>query len=286
MRKGEEQNHLPFDGFDRAGFGSEMDVSSGVLRKRTRRDVLLFGAGAIAAAATGTLLLPDETLQRLGVHRKIGAPGKQWLMDKAIRIDDDVAEAIFSRNRTVPTYAKSQVTGLKNNYNGATPSPDYLAGWSLTLNGLQSGLSVALDTRNLLNRFSFYEEITRFVCVEGWSEIAWWGGVRFDDLIRAYPPVSQARWAKIESSVNLDTNGSPDPYYISLDMQTARHPQTLLATHQNGSPLSVEHGAPLRVLVPVKLGLKNVKVVTAITYLAEEPSDYWRERGYSGYDGI
>ena len=50
-----------------------MDVSSGVLRKRTRRDVLLFGAGAIAAAATGTLLLPDETLQRLGVHRKIGA---------------------------------------------------------------------------------------------------------------------------------------------------------------------------------------------------------------------
>jgi DMSO/TMAO reductase YedYZ molybdopterin-dependent catalytic subunit len=263
-----------------------MDVSSGVLRKRTRRDVLLFGAGAIAAAATGTLLLPDETLQRLGVHRKIGATGKQWLMDKAIRIDDDVAEAIFSRNRMVPTYAKSQVTGLKNNYNGATPSPDYLASWSLTLNGLQSGLSVALDTRKLLNRFSFHEEITRFVCVEGWSEIAWWGGVRFDDLIRAYPPVSQVRWAKIESSVNLDANGSPDPYYISLDMQTARHPQTLLATHQNGSPLSVEHGAPLRVLVPVKLGLKNVKAVTAITYLAEEPSDYWRERGYSGYDGI
>jgi DMSO/TMAO reductase YedYZ molybdopterin-dependent catalytic subunit len=214
------------------------------------------------------------------------APGKQWLMDKAIRIDDDVAEAIFSRNRTVPTYAKSQVTGLKNNYNGATPSPDYLAGWSLTLNGLQSGLSVALDTGNLLNGFSFHEEITRFVCVEGWSEIAWWGGVRFDDLIRAYPPVSQARWAKIESSVNLDANGSPDPYYISLDMQTARHPQTLLATHQNGSPLSLEHGAPLRLLVPVKLGLKNVKAVTAITYLAEEPSDYWRERGYSSYDGI
>jgi DMSO/TMAO reductase YedYZ molybdopterin-dependent catalytic subunit len=69
-------------------------------------------------------------------------------------------------------------------------------------------------------------------------------------------------------------------------MQTARHPQTLLATHQNGSPLIVEHGAPLRVLVPVKLGLKNVKAVTAITYLAEEPSDYSRERGYSGYDGI
>ena len=102
----------------------------------------------------------------------------------------------------------------------------------------------------------------------------------------AVPVASHARWAKIESSVNLDANGSPDPYYISLDMQTAQHSQTLLATHQNGSPLSVEHGAPLRVLVPVKLGLKNVKAVTAITYLAEEPSDYWRKRGYSAYDGI
>jgi hypothetical protein len=73
-------------------------LQNGVLRA-------FLGACAIAAAATGTLLQPDETLQRLGVHRKIGAAGKQWLMDKAIRIDDDVAEAIFSRNRTVPTYA-------------------------------------------------------------------------------------------------------------------------------------------------------------------------------------
>src|ERR1700721_4827311 len=82
MRKREGQNHLPLGGFDHAGFGSEMDVSSGVLRKRTRRDVLLFGASAIAAAATGTLLLPDEALQRLGVHRKIGGPGNRWVVDK------------------------------------------------------------------------------------------------------------------------------------------------------------------------------------------------------------
>src|SRR5712664_1413317 len=60
----------------------------------------------------------------------------------------------------------------------------------------------------------------------------------------------------------------------------------LLATHFNGQPLTVDHGAPLRLLVPSKLGLKNVKAITKITYVAEEPRDYWAERGYSRYDGI
>jgi DMSO/TMAO reductase YedYZ molybdopterin-dependent catalytic subunit len=73
---------------------------------------------------------------------------------------------------------------------------------------------------------------------------------------------------------------------MSIDLATARHPQTLLATRFNGQPLTVDHGAPLRLLVPAKLGLKNVKAVTRITYSAEEPRDYWAEQGYSRYDGI
>jgi DMSO/TMAO reductase YedYZ molybdopterin-dependent catalytic subunit len=131
-----------------------------------------------------------------------------------------------------------------------------------------------------------HEQITRLVCVEGWSAIAWWAGLRFDDLLRAYPPASPARWVRVESSVNLDASGNPNPYYVSIDLATARHPQTLLATHFNGQPLAVEHGAPLRLLVPAKLGLKNVKAITRLTYVAEEPRDYWAERGYSHYDGI
>lgn len=69
-------------------------------------------------------------------------------------------------------------------------------------------------------------------------------------------------------------------------LRTARHQQTLLATHVNGQALTVEHGAPLRLVAPVKLGLKNVKAITRLTYVAEEPRDYWAERGYSRYDGI
>jgi DMSO/TMAO reductase YedYZ molybdopterin-dependent catalytic subunit len=204
----------------------------------------------------------------------------------ALRIDDEVAESLYSPRRMVPTYTKSQITSLRNNYNGATPDPSYIPGWHVTLDGLASGVSVALNIRNLMTRFSIHEQITRLVCVEGWSAVAWWAGLRFDDLLRAHPPMSQAKWVRVESSVNLDVSGNPDPYYVSIDLATALHPQTLLATHLNSQPLAVEHGAPLRLIVPVKLGLKNVKAITGLTYVAQEPRDYWAERGYSHYDGI
>jgi DMSO/TMAO reductase YedYZ molybdopterin-dependent catalytic subunit len=241
----------------------QFEMEPQTLRRRTRRDVLLSGAGTVAALASAGSLLP-----------------------RALRIDDDVAEALYSPCRTVPTYTKSQTTPLKNNYNGATPDPSYIPGWHLTLDGLACGVSVALDIRSLTTRFSIHEQITRLVCVEGWSAIAWWAGLRFDDLLRAYPPMLQAKWVSVESAFNLDGSGNPDPYYVSLDLESAGHPQTLLAMHFNGQPLTVEHGAPVRLIVPVKLGLKNVKAITKLTYVAEEPRDYWAERGYSHYDGI
>ena len=263
-----------------------IEIPPRILRYQSRRDFLVFGAGALAGLVGAGFLLPQETLSRIGIHRDVDPPGKEWFLNRVLRIDDDVAEALYSVNRRVPTYPKSQITELKNNYNGATPDPGYISGWKLTLDGLASGLSICLDIRNLLTRFSVHEQITRLVCVEGWSAIAWWAGLKFDDLLRAYPPMSQAKWARVESSVNLDASGNPDPYFMSIDLATARHPQTLLATHFNGQPLTVEHGAPLRLLVPVKLGLKNVKAITKITYVAEETRDYWAERGYSRFDGI
>src|ERR1700730_461187 len=263
-----------------------VEMAPRILRYQSRRDFLVFGAGALATLAGAGFLLPHETLSRIGIHRNMDSPGQECLLNRALGIDDDVAEALYSANRSVPTYTKSQITSLKNNYNGATPDPGYISGWKLTLDGLASGLSVALDIRNLMTRFSVHEQITRLVCVEGWSAIAWWAGLRFEDLLRAHPPMSHAKWARVESSVNLDASGNRDPYFMSLDLATARHPQTLLATHFNGQPLTVDHGAPLRLSASVKLGLKNVKAITRITYVTEEPRDYWAERGYSRYDGI
>src|SRR6266851_4697480 len=194
-----------------------------VLRYQSRRDFLVFGAGALAALTGARFLLPQDTLSRMGMPRSMDSPGKEWFLNRARRIEDDVSEALYSGTRSVPTYTKSQITPLKNNYNGATPDPSYISGWNLTLSGLASGLSISLDIRSLLTRFSVHEQITRLVCVEGWSAIAWWSGLRFDDLLRAYPPMSQAKWARVESSVNLDASGNPDPYF-TLCRSTWRRP--------------------------------------------------------------
>jgi hypothetical protein len=116
-----------------------VEMAPRILLYRTRRDVLLFGAGAMAAAA---FFLPPATLSRPGVRGDMSMPGKEWLLNKAICVDDDVAETLYSANRMVPTYTKSQITPIKNNYNGATPDPAYIPGWRLTLDGLSSGLTV------------------------------------------------------------------------------------------------------------------------------------------------
>jgi DMSO/TMAO reductase YedYZ molybdopterin-dependent catalytic subunit len=263
-----------------------IEVEPSTLRHWTRRDVLLFGAGALATLAVGGSQLPRKLLQQLRLDPGGTTGPDKWLLNQALRLDDDVSTALYSQHHLVPTYLKSQITLLKNNYNGATPDPAYIPGWRLTLAGLSSGLAVSLDIETLLARHRIQDQITRLVCVEGWSAIAWWSGLRFDDLLHAYPPVSQAKWAQLESSVNLDANGNPDPYFVSIDLLTAQHPQTLLATHLDGKPLTVEHGAPLRLLVPMKLGLKNIKAITRITYTQDQQPDYWANRGYSPDDGI
>jgi hypothetical protein len=268
------------------------------LAAQSRRDFLLYVAGVLAAGATGWWLLPDRTKARLlpGAARDrldtlaarvgLSRSNRERVLDRSLTFDDDVAEALYSKDRRVRTYRRSEITPLRNNYNGETPGPGYLATWSLAVSGLASKRTERLEIGDLLGRFSFTEQITRLVCVEGWSAVAAWRGIRFADFLAAFPPAPGSRWASIHSSVNLDGAGRPDPYYVSIDLGTARHPQTLLATHFGGRPLPVEHGAPLRLLAPMKLGLKNIKAITEIEYTAAEPADYWNERGYSKYDGL
>ena len=117
-----------------------------------------------------------------------------------------------------------------------------------------------------------------------WLWAGWFGSTRM--RVAAFPPAAGRRWIALRSAVNVARGGVADPYYVSLDLDTALHAQTLLATHKDGSPLSVPHGAPLRLLAPMKLGLKNIKAITSIEYLEHEPVDYWNERGYSKYDGL
>lgn len=262
-------------------------VAEKPLKGQTRRDFLLFGAGAIAVAAGFWWVLPEDTQNGLGDRGAVSSARKERFLNGALAFDDDVARALYSPHRLVPTYSKSQVTpNLINNYNGQTPDPGYIADWRLTVAGLASGRIERFGIKELLARFTHHDQVTRLVCVEGWSAITWWGGLRFADFLLAYPPMPGAKWARLDSSVNLDSDGNPDPYYVSIDLPTAQHPQTLLATDHNGAPLTVDYGAPLRLVAPMKLGLKNIKAITKITYSAIEPADYWAERGYSKYDGL
>jgi DMSO/TMAO reductase YedYZ molybdopterin-dependent catalytic subunit len=273
------------------------EVPRARLAAQSRRDFLLFGAAVVATATGAWWLLPGPTRARLlpgaAGHRldtlaaRVGlTPARrERVLDRALTFDDDVAEALYAHDRRVRTYRRSQVTPLRNNYNGLTPAAEYLPGWTLTLSGLASGRTERLTIADIA-RLPHREQVTRLVCVEGWSAIAWWGGPAFADLLAAWPPAPGMRWAALRSDVNLDVRGRPDPYYVSIDLATARHPQTLLATHHDGSALTLAHGAPLRLVAPMKLGLKNIKAITAIVYSAAEPPDYWNERGYSKYDGL
>jgi DMSO/TMAO reductase YedYZ molybdopterin-dependent catalytic subunit len=275
-----------------------VELPASKLKARSRRDFLMFGAGALASAAGFWWLLPDGTKRKHltpglrdridSVEARLGAnpQRRERFLNRVLTFDDDVAEALYSPDRLVRTYSKSQVTPLRNNYEGMTPDPDYVPGWTLTVSGLASGRVERLTIADLLSRFGRHDQVTRLCCVEGWSMVAWWGGLRFAEFLQAYPPAPGARWTRLDSAVNLDSAGNPDPYYVSIDLSTARHSQTLLATHVSGRPLPVEHGAPLRLLAPMKLGLKNIKAITSIAYSADEPADYWDERGYSKYDGL
>jgi len=86
--------------------------------------------------------------------------------------------------------------------------------------------------------------------------------------------------------LNYAAVATPDgEYYVGLDMASALHPQTLLCYEMDGRPLTLEHGAPLRLVIPVKYGIKNLKQIGTIRFTDVRPADYWAERGYDWYAG-
>ncbi len=127
------------------------------------------------------------------------------------------------------------------------------------------------------------ELVTEFKCVEGWSQIAQWGGVRMADFLKAYPPARKTD-GSLPRYVYMETpNGD---YYVGYDMAVCRHPQTLLVTEIAGKPLTQLHGAPLRLHAPTKYGYKQIKRIGLIAYTDTKPDDYWTKLGYDWYAGL
>jgi DMSO/TMAO reductase YedYZ molybdopterin-dependent catalytic subunit len=136
------------------------------------------------------------------------------------------------------------------------------------------------------------EVVFNFKCIEGWSQITWWGGVRFSDLAVKY------HLATRDNSIP-DTRNHPDAlasycglitpdaeYYVGIDMPSMMHPQTILCYEMNGQPLPPNQGAPLRLIIPVKYGIKHLKRVGTLFFSDERPPDYWALRGYDYFAGL
>ena len=123
------------------------------------------------------------------------------------------------------------------------------------------------------------DQITQLNCIEGWTAVAHWTGARFRDFTAAYAPDStKAKYVGMET---------PDrDYFVGLDTASAMHPQTLLCYELNGAPLTLAHGAPLRLVIPVKYGVKNIKRIGKVTYSNDRPDDYWAKAGYDWYAGL
>ena len=133
-----------------------------------------------------------------------------------------------------------------------------------------------------LARFPRHELVTQFKCIEGWSQVVQWAGIRMSDFLDAYPPEPvngrEPRYVYMETP---DGN-----YYVGYDLDVLRHPQTLLVTEMMGKPLTQFHGAPLRLHTPLKYGYKQIKRIGLIAYTNDKPDDYWTKLGYDWYAGL
>jgi DMSO/TMAO reductase YedYZ molybdopterin-dependent catalytic subunit len=230
------------------------------LRRLSRRGFLVAGVATIAAYGGWKWL---KHAQRIG--------DVPWPLRRTLEVNEKLSEAYFSPSRLSPTFPASAITRVARINGGVGLNASYdMAAWRLNVQGTPLTLA---DIKSLPH----YDMITELRCIEGWSYIARWTGARLSDLMAKLPPPPGTRYVGMET---------PDrAYYVGLDMQSAMHPQTLLAYELNGEPLSWQHGAPLRLAIPVKYGIKNIKRIGTIRYTDVRPADYWAERGYDWYAG-
>jgi DMSO/TMAO reductase YedYZ molybdopterin-dependent catalytic subunit len=186
--------------------------------------------------------------------------------------------AIFSPSRMAPELPPSAATS-----EAAIPAyfisdemPDAPDNWSLSVGGMiDHPMTLTLDQIRKLPRT---EMRVQHHCVEGWSAVAGWHGVRLSEVAKLAGLKPDVRYVEFKS---FDEN-----YWSSWDLGSAMHPQTLLAYGMNGHDLGAAHGAPLRVYSAVKLGYKMVKYLTEVNFLPKKTGGYWEDQGYDWFAGV
>ena len=199
------------------------------------------------------------------------------MLSKISRFNDRVQGLIFDPNALAPTYPASMITRPFpfNAYYGIDEVRHVdPADYELEVSGLvreKKSWTIAE-----LNALPQVEQITRHICVEGWSAIGRWGGVRFSDFLDRIGADRTARYVGFKCA---------DDYYTSIDMPTALHAQTQLTLTWDGRTLPAEYGFPMKLRMPTKLGYKNPKHIEAIFVTNEFPGGYWEDQGYNWFGG-
>jgi len=204
-----------------------------------------------------------------------------------LNANEKINSLFFSDTHLAPTYNVSQAA-KKPRVNGTVgvSKPIDLEAWRLKIiNSKNEEIEVTLDELKALPKT---EIVFDFKCIEGWNQIVYYGGVKFSDFIQHYQlatrsgkPISKDTPGDLFQYAGLETpNGG---YYVGLDIKSVLHPQTILCYELNGKTLPANHGAPLRLIIPVKYGIKNLKRIGKIFFSDERPRDFWAERAYD-YD--
>ncbi|WP_127901626.1 molybdopterin-dependent oxidoreductase [Solirhodobacter olei] len=256
-----------------------------------RRTLLRLGAGTLASLSlTGCktfdfLSNPDD-------------PARDVLIS-ANRLTERAQRLLQGRDALARTYTEADIRQpMRPNGSTDPQAADYLAlkkagfaDYRLTLGGaVETPLTLSLADIKAMPQQT---QITRHDCVEGWSCIAKWKGVRLSHLLDRARVKPAARYAVFHCFDALTTGLSgPQYYYESIDLRSARHPQTILAWSMNGAPLPVANGAPLRLRVERQLGYKMAKYIKSITLVPDfagirgGKGGYWEDRGYEWYAGV
>lgn len=204
---------------------------------------------------------------------------QEGLLKKGLAFSDWASARLFRRGHLAPTFSNSDLTPFEkfpiNGYDVEDPGVIF-ENWSLTVTGaVAKPGDYKLDQ---IQTLPMHRQNTRHVCVEGWDVIGRFGGARLSDFLAMIGADTSSRFVSVQCA---------DDYYESLDMATALHPQTLLCWEMYERPLTREHGAPLRLSIPTKVGYKQAKYLTdlKVTNVIEKVG-YWEDQGYSDFYGL
>lgn len=204
--------------------------------------------------------------------------GVQAPLRAVLDANEKLFASTLSRTRMAKTYPVSEADkNVRFNGKDGLSEPFDPAAWKMKV-ARAPGDTLFLTMEDI-KKLPKTEIVFDFKCIEGWDQITHWGGVKMADFIAAYHLQLQTQ----KAYMGLQT---PDAgYYVGIDMPSAIHPQTILAYEMNGQPLPKNQGAPLRLIIPLKYGIKHLKRIGTMYFSDAPPADFWAERGYDYFAG-